>query len=140
MLHKTKHATTNYKALKPFIDRTDAVGGYAKFKSGGYMDLVIERLYYTDGGDNAVYSIAHYGVQNGDLMCDPDMTFAVDRKHERIYPRSFKNDYIGLYQEVFEDGDKMYHLGLFIELDAFLWQWLKNIKEQGFSPEKEVEQ
>lgn len=132
MLHRTKHATTNYKMLKPFIDTVDANEGYCKFKSGGYMDLVVEKLYYTDGGGNDVYSITHYGKQNGDLMCDPDMTFAIDREHGRIYPRSYQNDYIGIYQEVFSDNDRRYRPGLFIELDGFLWQWLKNIEAQGF--------
>ena len=133
-MRKTKHATTNYKALKPFIDAVNAAtGGSLHFTSAGYMDLVIENLYFNDFEGNPVYSISHYGTQNGDLMADPDMEIAVT-KDGRIIPRTFKNDYMGLYQEVFKavDGKTFYSSQLLIDLDTFLWQWLKNIEDQGF--------
>ena len=36
----------------------------------GYMDLCIEALGYNDHEGRPVYSVAHYGEQNGDLMRD----------------------------------------------------------------------
>ena len=134
MIKKTKHSTTNYRALKPFIDAVRQAGGHKHFTAGGFMDLVIEDLYFTDHEGNKVFSISHYGEQNGDLMADPDMEFSINEKEGRITPRTFRNDYLGLYQEVFRtiNGKLMYSQRLLTDLDAFLWQWLNNIDMQGF--------
>lgn len=138
----TKHSTTNYKALKPFLEAVDAAEGHKHFKSGGYMDLVIENLQYADDKGNPIYSIAHYGEQNGDLMADPDMEIAVNNEDGRIIPRTFQNDYMGLFQQVFreQDGHKVYSPGLLRELDTFLWQWLQNIENQGFRADETPEE
>lgn len=133
-MRKTKHATSNYKSLLPYIEAVNAAtGGSLHFTSAGYMDLVIEDLYFNDFEGNKVYSISHYGTQNGDLMADPDMEIAVTNDG-RIIPRTFRNDYLGLRQEVFRevDGKTFYSNQLLIDLDTFLWQWLKNIEVQGF--------
>lgn len=134
MIPKTKHCTTNYKAVKPFLDFVDTHEGHYHFESEGYMDFVVEKLYYTDHAGNDVYALTHYGEQNGDLMCDPDMTIAVDRENGRIIPRTYRNDYIGVFQEVFTtiNGRLMYSHRLLIDLDEFLYMWLNNLKEQGF--------
>lgn len=138
-MRKTKHATTNYKSLKPFIEAVNAAGGSRHFKAPGYMDLVIENLYFNDFEGNPVYSISHYGVQNGDLMADPDMEIAIT-KEGTVIPRTFKNDYLGLFQEVFREvnGRTMYSNQLLIDLDKFLWQWLQNIENQGFKNDIEA--
>ena len=132
-MRRTKHATTNYKALKPFIDAVNKAEGSRHFTAPGYMDLVIENLYFNDFEGNPVYSISHYGVQNGDLMADPDMEIAVT-KDGRIIPRTYRNDFMGLHQEVFKtvEGRTLYSNQLLIDLDIFLWQWLQNIEQQGF--------
>lgn len=137
MIHRTKHAGTNYRALKPFLDATDKAGGHTHFTAPGYMDLTIENLQFTDPDGNPVYSITHYGECNGDLMADPDMEIAIDDKAGRIIPRTYRNDYMGTYQEVFiyRNDRWMYSHRLLTELDYFLWQWLKNINNQGFAPE-----
>ncbi len=136
MIQKTQHATTNYRMLLPFISMVKALDGHARFTAPGYMDLVIEQLYYTDPYGNQVYSIAHYGEQYGDLMRDPEITFSLDAERGRIIPLSFQNDYIGAYQEILctRNGKQMYSVSLLKDLDQFLWQWNKNIAEQKFSP------
>ena len=134
MIRKTKHARTNYKAIKPFLLTVDREEGHKHFKSPGFMDLVIENLQFSDFEGNPVYSMSHYGEQNGDLMADPDMEFAVDDRNQRIIPRTFRNDYMGIMQEVFKvapDGIR-YSDRLLVDLDHFLWQWLQNIDDQGF--------
>lgn len=120
--------------LKPFIQVVNDNDGHFKFKSSGFMDLSMEKLYYADVYGFPVYSITHYGEQNGDLMADPDMTFSVS-DDGRIIPCSFRNDYMGVYQEVFREinGKMMYSQSLLKELDDFLWHWLKNLQEQGFT-------
>ena len=104
-----------------------------------FMRLVIEYI-----GDNEqgwpMISIAHYGEQNGDAMRDPEMVFEIcrlrndqgeDVKLWSWYPRSFRNDYLGLEQVA--RWDNKVKPRLVRELKAFAKDWDKNIKEQGFS-------
>ncbi len=77
-------------------------------------------------------TIAHYGKQNGDLMADPEMTFViVDGKY---YPITFRNDYVALYQEVFEydeDGKpEAIDTKLQSDLTSFANTWMTSIQEQ----------
>jgi hypothetical protein len=137
MIRKTQHAGTNYKFFKPFLTAAENAGGHIHFIAPGFMDLVIEDLCYNDDMGNKVFSVSHYGKQNGDLMADPDMEIAVDEKEKRIIPRTFRNDYLGIMQEVFcvVDGQKCYRRRLMVDLDCFLWEWSKNLEMQGFTVE-----
>ena len=128
----TKHATTNYRMLKPFLDGL-AGRTHRRYESGGYMPLVVEALY--DDGDCKVYSLTHYGEQNGDAMRDPDMELRVNHTAGTVEPLTFRNDYMGLFQEVYitRGGKLLYSKRLRADLDEFLWQWLKNIQDQGFA-------
>ena len=59
MLKPTKHATTNYKALAPFLETVDASEEqHVTFTASGYMPLSIERLYSDNG--LPVYSMMHW--------------------------------------------------------------------------------
>lgn len=137
MLKRTKHATTNYRAIAPFLETVDASEeGSVTFTAAEYMPLSIERLY---ADPLPVYGMMHYTIQNGDLMRDPDMTFRVDPAAGTVEPLTFQNDFLGLYQEVYLDGGKRYRPRLRTDLDNFLWQWLKNIMEQGYDPGQKPE-
>lgn len=129
-----KHATTNYKALRPFLDAlTDTES--LRIENEPYERLCLESLGYTDYRGRPVYSMAHYYEQNGDLMADPDLTFSVDIEAGEIWPQTYQQDDLGLYQEVFKytpDGRHLYSRPLLCSLDAFLWHWTKNLKAQGF--------
>jgi hypothetical protein len=76
--------------------------GYLKLdnSAGTFMPVIVEKI-YAHSGFKEVYSVSHYGKQNGDLMADPDMTFGL--KEEKFYPLSFRNDYAGVDQEVIKD-------------------------------------
>ena len=134
----TKHATTNYRMIRPFLDAVDASPEHSRrFLSGAYMPLSMEYLGYTFRGGK-VYAIAHYGEQNGDMMRDPDMTISIDHKAGTVDPLTYQNDYMGQYSEVYgtsDDGRETYRPQLRADLDRFLWQWLKNIQDQQFSPD-----
>lgn len=137
----TKFSAANYKRIVPFIDAVDALPDEEKhfrFTSGGYMPLCIECLEYSFRG-YPVYSMTHYYDCNGDAMCDPDMTFYVDRKHGHIIPLTFQQDgdpIVGTRcVEVF-DGEDRYYKHHAAELDRFLSLWSKNIVDQGFNPEQ----
>ena len=138
-MNKTRHAHTNYIMLEPFLESVNAAEGqHRRFLSDGYMPSSLERLEgCTDHKGRPIYAMAHYSEQNGDLMADPDMEIAVDFEAETIEPRTYQNDYMGLYQQVYkraEDGTLLYSPKLRTELDNFLWLWLGNIKDQLFDP------
>lgn len=138
-MNKLRHATTNFKALSPFITGMDGENNYRKFKSGEYMPLVIEWLYCSDYKGRPIFSLAHYGEQNGDLMRDPEMTIAIDFDAGTIEPMTWRNDYLGRLDEVYKHnaaGQLLYSQRLRTSLDEFLWMWLKNIREQGFDPKQ----
>ena len=129
----TKHATTNYKRLKPFIDGLGPEG-YRHYTAPGYMDLVIEKS-YKDSDTTTIYTMTHYGEQNGDLMRDPDMELRVDPEAGTVEPLTWQNDYIGRYDQVYitRNGQRLYSPRLRASLDDFLWHWLQNIEAQGFA-------
>lgn len=106
--------------------------GYAKIQNDPvFMPVVIEKVGNL-AGYGEIISIAHYSEQNGDLMADPEMTFTI--VEGEYYPISFRNDYVGVYQEVFsfdEDSKpKTINIRLQFDLAVFSNQWMENIKEQ----------
>ena len=135
---KIKSGKTNFKRLIPFIEKVNENGTYAKFTANGYMDLVIENIGYNDFEGNPVYSIAHYGEMNGDVMRDPEMTFSVNYEEKSILPLSFRNDYMGMNIEYFRNhnGRISYLSNWLHDGDQFLRTWSQNIIDQGFTPER----
>ena len=118
------------KIMERLIAQLD--DGYLKLDNtnGTFMPLIVEKV-TDEPGFTAVYSLAHYGEQNGDLMADPDMTFGL--KDEKFYPLSFRNDYAGVDQEVIRDREAavpQVNLKLQHELTEFADQWLQNIADQ----------
>lgn len=97
---------------------------YAKLKADGFMDLSIEWI-----AEDRI-AIAHYGIQNGDFMADPDMMLIVDSEALTVMPSTYQNDYVGVYQKVYTD-DGRWRPKLSRELTSFLSTWLKNIEFQG---------
>jgi len=98
---------------------------------GAYMAVHVEKLRLTEQG--ALYSVAHYFEQNGDLMRDPDMEFM--KIGDDYYPVYFRQDGgIALEQEavVYGPGGKIerYHPKLQADLATFADRWMRNIKEQ----------
>ena len=105
------------------------VDGYLKLDNapGSFMPLVVERIVDLPGFD-AMYSLAHYGELNGDLMADPEMTFG--ERNGEFYPLSFRNDYLGYYREVItyrEGQEAIANERLQQELAEFTAQWLRNV-------------
>ena len=137
-MKQTRYASCNYKRLLPFIQGMNEDDDHRRFESPGFMPLVVEFLHYTDRHGAPVYSLSHYGEQNGDLMADPDMELAIDTEAGTIEPLTFRNDYMGMYQEVYKrspSGQLLYSPRLRSELDDFLRQWLGNIQQQGYTRE-----
>ena len=80
----------------------------------------------------------HYGEQNGDLMRDPEMVFEIHAWADAptAEPLSFRNDYMGLMQEIYrydDDGKKTaVNPKLKQDLKSFGLTWFQNLKDQGF--------
>lgn len=130
-----RHETTNYKRLLPYMKQAKACDKwYRKFTAPGCMPLTVEYSGATDERGDDVYYISHTFEQNGDLMRDPEMMVAVNDEDGTVRPLVFSNDLVGLEQEVYMTQN-IYRPRLMKELDDFLWQWLKNLKSQGFDPE-----
>lgn len=100
-----------------------------------------------------LYSLCHYYEQNGDLMQDPEMCFAVvDTRRERddpnsvqVFPYMYRQANLGVYEESIRYSDEG-TLGLInakqqAEHKAFADHWLDNLMDQGFirklQPEKD---
>ena len=108
-----------------------------RITSDGFMPLSVEDIGHAPDGFRQI-AISHYGEQNGDLMRDPEMVFALQETDGTIFaePLSFRNDYMGLYQEVYtHNGEgKRTHVNprLKAELKSFARMWFRNLRAQRF--------
>jgi hypothetical protein len=98
--------------------------------NGTYMPVCVERLYESPDGE--IFSVAHYGLLNGDAMRDPDVEFL--KKGGEYYPISFRNDYAGVDNQFvkYDDQGKIIAFARKWQADcaSFVAVWMKNIKEQ----------
>ena len=129
------------KNLLQLLDDSSAM----RISSGGYMPLSIEDIGHTAEGHRLI-AISHTSIQNGDLMRDPEMVFQVIQWPDLLFaePISFRNDYMGTYQEVYRYNDegKRTHVDMSLrkELKSFASMWFRNLRAQGFfSPEAKRE-
>jgi uncharacterized protein YqiB (DUF1249 family) len=93
---------------------------YYKFKSDGLMDLNVDNLLHNK------IALAHNGLQNGDVMADPDVEVKIYPDQKTAEALTFQNDYLGIYQVVYPEPGK-YYPKLKKELNEFLNDWLQNI-------------
>ena len=133
----TKHATTNYRMLKPYLSTVEKNNGYSQFRAERHMPLSLEYLRYLDYFGDEVWAISHTGEQNGDLMRDPEMLIAINHTDGTVRPLSFENSYVGLYQRVF-DSARYFRPRLLRELDEFLWGWLKHTITPLYNPKQGI--
>lgn len=99
------------------------VNEHARFVASGFMDLHVDRI-----GKNR-YALAHnYRHPSGDTIPDPDMEIQVFPETRMAEALSYQDTYG--YQVVYPEPGKV-NLKAKKSLNAFLVQWLKNIKMQG---------
>ena len=119
--------------LRMLLDGKQAV----RISVGGYMPLSVEQIGH-DADGHALIAMSHTSIQNGDLMRDPEMVFALHQHAEAVMaePIEFRNDYMGVRQEVFEydaNGHRTHiRPRLKKELLAFARAWFQNLRDQGF--------
>ena len=118
------------KVMDQLVDGLDGDNTHRKLDSErGYMPTVVEWVGRVDLGD--LYSVAHYGEQNGDLMRDPDMVFV--RTGCGWMPVSYRNDYLGTQREalVFDNGAYKGKRPRELASQAkFARTWMQNIRQQ----------
>ena len=129
--------TTTEKTYQHFAKvLTDLLGSDTAIRLtvNGYMPLSVEHIGQSAEG-NRLIAISHTGEQNGDLMRDPEMVFEL-HAHGMAEPLSFRNDYMGVMQEVYryDDSGKKTHVSARLKQDlkSFARTWFKNLKDQGF--------
>lgn len=98
---------------------------------GIYMAVHVEHLY--DTKNYKIYSLAHYYIQNGDMVPDPDMTFYVCENDMGTFvvPMSYQDSF-GYQESVMmnKEGNISFHPKLQSQHNVFANKWIKNIKDQ----------
>lgn len=123
----------NHAALTKIGIIKDGAICEGRYHSEGYMDLVVEATPMLDrfnGQNSLAFSMAHYFEQNGDLCQDPEMVLFYYPELNAVEAYSFQQAIPPIYQEVFPEPGKVYPRRQ-RELNNFLSQWLRNIKNQG---------
>lgn len=102
-----------------------------------YMPLSVEEIGSSEEGQRLV-SLCQYAEQNGDLMRDPDMVFLFHNLADgpAAEPVSYRNDYLGIFQEVYQydEAGRRSHVfpRLKQDLREFARTWFANLRDQGF--------
>lgn len=111
-------------------------GFHIKVENPPFQDLVIEDTCQRGPRGFATISVAHYGEQNGDAMCDPEMLFEAEEfgKQFILTPYYFRNDFAGVeqYSMLNEGGRISINSRLQKEHEEFAQLWNTNLEQQGF--------
>lgn len=128
--------------MKAILHLIEAAGGLGKrphiaIENPPWMRLVVESLPEPGPSGEPVISVAHYGVQNGDLMRDPEMLFEVVREGEgtNLWPFYFRNDYVAVEQwsrRQDSSGNMICQPALTREFEEFAKLWDANLVAQGY--------
>lgn len=132
-----------YQEFANSLDRLLDGHSAVRITVSGFMPLSVEEI-GSDGEGHRLVSLCHYGEQNGDLMRDPDLVFMFqDAPSSSIAePVSFRNDYVGLDQEVYRYDKTGRRTHLDTKLKSRLRElaqiWFSNLNEQGFFGDQAV--
>ena len=102
-----------------------------------YLPLSVEEIGISQDGHRLV-SLCQYGEQQGDLMRDCDLVFMITELPDGVAaePVSFRNDYLGIVQDVYryDEAGRRTHVvpSLKQELKEFARDWFATLREQGF--------
>jgi hypothetical protein len=127
--------------MKTILNILHKAGGwkpslYLKIENPPYMELVIEAVDESGPCGLPALSVAHYGLQNGDLMRDPEMCFEFGLAGgAHLNPFYWRNDYVGIEQwsRFIQEGNYCYHTQLHAQHERFAKTWDNNLRQQGFA-------
>jgi hypothetical protein len=126
-----------YQAFAKDLNQLLSSASAVRITVSGYMPLSVEEIGLSEDGQRLV-SLCHYAEQNGDLMRDPDMVFLFHNLADgpAAEPVSYRNDYLGIFQEVYryDEAGKRSHVfpRLKRDLKEFAQSWFANLRDQGF--------
>lgn len=157
------------RVMDYLVTQAQANGGHVKINNanGSYMPVCVEILRPVEHDERwivnherqvGIVSVAHYYLQNGDLMADPDVEFffspCPDSEHGTqnvYYPASQKQDGLpapfgGFHEYLRYDGNRLVaNQHMQRDLTRFCDSWMGNIQEQqsiniDFTPPKKPTQ
>jgi hypothetical protein len=113
------------------VEGLDQVGDAKKIDNapGCFMAVHVDYIWKNKHGRH--YAIGHHYIQEGDVMNDPEMVFLASVAG--IFPMSFQQDNLGLYQVAIlaEDNASLrYAPKLQASLTIFTNDWMENIRQQ----------
>lgn len=101
-----------------YIVNTLQIGKARTISNGdAFMSVHVDRLH------QHLYAIAHYFEQNGDMCCDPDMTFYAPK--EGVYVVSFQQAIPPVWTHIDTCTPQQ-----IADMRDFANQWMRNIQEQ----------
>ena len=116
-----------YKRLLEIVPEAGNPKQYGKSKVSGLMDLNFDLI--EKKGNQIIFALSHYYKHpSGDLIADPDMCIRLDRKEKAVEALSYQDTYC--YREVYSEGGAV-DVQAKKDLNEFLIQWLRNLREQG---------
>ncbi len=130
MRHLSKAARKTFERL---TDGLTEPGDHRKVDNSGgvFMPVSVDVIDRTPLGP--VVSIAHYFEQNGDLCCDPDMTFLV--APAGVFPLTFQQAIPPVFtQAATIDADGKVRCATYSQrnITTFANTWLRNIQQQQY--------
>lgn len=126
-----------YPEYAKLLDELLAGARAVRISVGGYMPLSVEVIGPSEK-EYRLVSLCHYGEQNGGLMRDPDIVFLFHNSPDGVTaePILFRNDYLGISQEVYRynKSGRRTHVfpSLKQELKTFAKTWFATLRNQGF--------
>ena len=111
---------------------------YLNIENPPYVALVIEATPEPGPLGLPGLSVAHYGIQNGDPMRDPEMCFELSKpilSQLTLDPFYWRNDYAAVEQfsRAIVRGSYVALPGLHRQHGHFAVQWDRNLSLQGFA-------
>jgi hypothetical protein len=127
--------------MKTILDILRKGGGwrpnlYLKIENPPYMELVIEAVDESGPCGLPSLSVAHYGIQNGDPMRDPEMCFELGfAGGAHLNPFYWRNDYVAVEQwsRNIVGENYVYLVKLHEQHESFAKTWDRNLRSQGFA-------
>ncbi len=128
-----------YKDLKKVLPQLDKlkIGFYSRSgkKGDAIMPLTVEiqplyseeKVFDLEGGFKLI--MEHNYIQNGDLMTDPRIDYAVYPSKGVAIPLNFETNGMGVYQEIVIDG-KVVSDKILNDVIKFTHTWAKNLVDQ----------
>lgn len=87
-----------------------------------------------------LFSVAHYGEQNGDRMADPDILFYRPEGTDDFYPATMTQHYVGRHTRCLKLEQNAQTVRIaevyprtYRDVAAFVTTWMRNVRHQQWS-------